>query len=483
MLNQSDLPVSVPPARGGPLVGLADPATFPTTIVDALPALLVGLLERRYLTDLGLEGWQVAPRAGDSARPLLREIVGLGRPASVEEWGKAMPHVLTACHDPGHALIMVLHGDGARHRLYLGGRRVLGAAARSTEDYLESQDSAFKAYCTGLTTGPLAALDGHELPELARLLRTAPAHGALVGIPSGRGGARPGEFQSLDRLVRAVGNQRYALIVVAEPVDPFQIDSAVDAGRRLLSEVHASVRQNVTRSRGENQGASQADPTDGADYGKSMYLYGLAAFCQVAGLVVPGLGAVGEVMRGMPSVLSSAGQMMMSRSMRDEARKGRQVSSGSNWSESASAELMNYNAVASEEILQKHLHRLATGRSSGWWRTVMYLAAESDGTLSRVEGSLRGIGSGDASTLEPLRLVRLPEHVAREAIERGQVLGLRPANPAVSGHPLGETYDAVASCITSDELATVVNLPQAEIPGLPMRDLAEFAVSVPAPAE
>jgi len=478
MMNASDLPVPVTSSLAGTTVGTLDPVQFPSTIVDSLPSLLVGLLERRYLSDIGLEGWNIAPREGDTARPLLREIVGIGRPSSVEEWGKAMPHVLTACHDPGHTLMMVLHGDGARHRLYLGARRVLGTAARSTQDYLESQDSAFKAYCTGLTTGPLGVLDGRELPELAQLLRSAPACGALVGIPSGRGGARPGEFQSLDRLVRAVGNQRYALVVVAEPVDPLQIDRAVDAARHLLSEVHASIRQNVNRTRGENTGTSQADPNESADYSVPTYLYGLAAFCQIAGVVVPGLGALGAVAQATTSM----GFMANTRAMRDESRKTRHLSTGTNWSESASAELMNYNAAASEEILQKHLERLATGRSSGWWRTVMYIAAESEGALSRVEGSLRGIGSGDASTLEPLRLVRLPEHVAREAIERGQVLSLRPA-AAEHGHPLGETYDAVASCITSDELATVVNLPQAEIPGLPMRELADFAVSVPTPAD
>ena len=45
----------------------------------------------------------------------------------LEDWGRAMPYVLTACHDPGHAMVMVLHGDGARHHLYLGARRLRGA--------------------------------------------------------------------------------------------------------------------------------------------------------------------------------------------------------------------------------------------------------------------------------------------------------------------------------------------------------------------
>src|SRR5437868_5039965 len=117
---------------------------------EELPLMLVTLLERRYLTEFQPLLWYIAAKEGDIARPLLREVVGLGKPRKEGQWAQMMPHVLTACHEPGHALMMVLHGQGERHRLYLGGRRLIGAGARSTEDYLLAQESAFNAYFTGL---------------------------------------------------------------------------------------------------------------------------------------------------------------------------------------------------------------------------------------------------------------------------------------------------------------------------------------------
>jgi hypothetical protein len=59
-----------------------------------------------------------------------------------------MPHLLTACHEPGHSLIMALHGHEGRNRIYLGCRRLGGG--RSTEDYLAAQESALRAFFVGL---------------------------------------------------------------------------------------------------------------------------------------------------------------------------------------------------------------------------------------------------------------------------------------------------------------------------------------------
>jgi hypothetical protein len=216
---------------------------------ETLPLALVSLLERRFLAPFQGSNWQIHSQEGDTARPLLREVLSLGRPHRPEEWIQAMPHVLTACHDPGHSLMMALYGQGDRHRLYLGGRRVIGAGARSTEDYLLAQESAFKSYFSGLRMGPVRRLDTEEQPDLAGFLQTAPALGVVTGIPSRRdakGG--PLQFQSLDRLVNAVGEQRYALFVVAEPLDPWAIDTTLDA---------SGARSTVT-SAGLSTGASPA---------------------------------------------------------------------------------------------------------------------------------------------------------------------------------------------------------------------------------
>src|SRR4051794_15380207 len=82
------------------------------TFTEALPIALLGLLERRYLSRFEASQWHIAPRPRDSARPLLREVLELGRPQHRDDWSAAMPFVLNACHEPGHAPLMVLHGQG-----------------------------------------------------------------------------------------------------------------------------------------------------------------------------------------------------------------------------------------------------------------------------------------------------------------------------------------------------------------------------------
>src|SRR3954451_8316766 len=87
-------------------------------LVEDLPAMLLSLLERRYLASYDPVTWRLSERTDDGARPLLREVVQMGRPESAQRAGEAMTHVLSSCHDVGHALVYILHGDGLRHRLH-----------------------------------------------------------------------------------------------------------------------------------------------------------------------------------------------------------------------------------------------------------------------------------------------------------------------------------------------------------------------------
>jgi Helicase HerA, central domain len=466
-MSMSNVPVPI----NNPLPTGADLSTA-IQFTEGLPLMLVTLLERRYLTDFQPQQWRITPKEGDIAYPLLREVVELGRPRKEGQWAQAMPHVLTACHEPGHTLMMVLHGQGDRHRLYLGGRRLIGTSARSTEDYLFAQESAFKAYFTGLqmSNEGLKKLDNDNLPEMATLIQTAPALSLVTGIPSGRGGRLPLDLQSLDRLVKAVGNQHFVLMVVAEPLEAQVLDQTLDACRRLKSEIHAYTRRTISRTRGQTEGITHSESVEDSMQNLPVYLYALTTFLKYA--LPPQLSMVVGTL--------SAGTLLLNTQFESRS-SSRQIQTGKSLQESGSLELLDANAEACEQLLQRHLERLTTGRSSGWWRTALYIAAENEATQHSVLGALRSLGSGDATALDPLRVVHLPPHILRSAVERGQILNLHPTK-GNQGHPLGASFDALATCLSSEELAVVVNLPQQELPGLPMRDRSDFALSVPSPA-
>lgn len=452
---------------------------------EGLPLTLVSMLERRYLLELRGELWRIGAREGDNAFPLLREVVGLGRPHEPGEWARVMPHVLAATHDPGHAVVMLLHGSSGRHRLYFGSRRQAGAGARSTEDFLSAQEGALRSHLPGLRLGDLSMLDAEEMPEAAAMLQTAPAQALVTGIPSRRAAHAAFEPQGLDQIVRAVGNQDYALMLVAEPLEPQVIDATLDACRHLKGEVHAYIRRTITRSKGGSESTSSTEAERDEKWaGKLPYfLYGLAAFAHLASPLAPG------VLSGVGGVFQMAGMMSFGHVSRQGRSSARQVTTGENWTDTGGVELLDANAEACEQLLQRHIDRLQSARSGGWWRTAVYLSAESDAALHAVGGALRGMAAGDATHLEPLRTIFLPDHILRPCVERGRVLSLLPPAPggdehaASSGHPLGAPFDALATCVNSDELSVLFNLPRREIPGLPMRDQSEFSLSAPAPTK
>ena len=446
---------------------------------EGLPRALVAVLERRYLSDFRPADWKIQPRAGDNARPLLREVTALGRPQEPGIFARAMPHILTACHDPGHSLVVVLHGAGGRHRLYVGGRRIIGGGARSTEDYLSSQESAFRSHLSGLQFGSLSSLSQEELPELASFLRDAPATRVVTGIPSRRGQDPASSLQSLDRLVAAVGDQPYALMVVAEPLEAALIDEAIDVCRRLKSEVHAYVRRTIQRVQGGSKSESHTE-TEETQHKNPLLdnlplcLSSLAAFASL--LALPMRANAGPFVSALNTTITAA--TLFGR--RDSTGKSTQIQEATNWSESGGVDLLDAHAEACEQMLQKYTDRLVTARTGGCWRAVAYLVAQSDAAVHAVAGGLRSLGSGDASALDPLRILSLPDHWMRSGVQSAQILEMTPSS-GTQGHPLGRAFDALATCMGSEELSVLVTPPQREIPGLPMREHSQFALSVPTP--
>src|ERR1019366_4421949 len=233
------------------------------------PYLLISMLERRYLADLQLSRWLLQAPEDDGARPLLREILALPRRGPGDAPGQATPHILSATHTLGQAITMAIFGDGKRHRFFLGGRR---------------------APLPALGPSRRARLEGTGLADLAGFLADAPALAAVTGIPSRRD-AGPDPYQNLDRLTDAAAGHRYAVLIVAEPLDPAELDLAVDKCRRLKSEVHALTNPTVTDARSEGTAKSNTtyDATKNLDPWTPAVLTWFGMFCAVAGIYAPGL--------------------------------------------------------------------------------------------------------------------------------------------------------------------------------------------------
>jgi hypothetical protein len=434
------------------------------TLWHELPYMLVEALERRYLNQMNPLIWKLAPASQDLTQPVLRMVTQIG--SSQVPPTQIMPYVLTACHEPGHAVLMVLQGDGATHRLYLGTRRLLGYAARSTRDYLELQTSAFRTYFPGLELSEPWTLDHANLAQLDQLMQRASSLLAITGIPLVRTDYLS-NWQSLDQITSALGTQPYALMVVAEPVLTEEIDSMIDRARQLKSEVHRYARLTLTHSKAEGESESITARTSEGPELPSL-LYGLAAFCQAVGILgLPQASALGQGLFSMGMGISYA----------NASRTGsRTTGTNLSLSEGMNVELINDYAIACEALLDKHIERLLVGRGGSLWKTAVYAIAENEAATQAMFGALRSVCTGSSSGFEPIRATVLPSFW-RDTVRRGQLLQLQ--TQFAQDHPMGPLWGGLFTCTTAAELGTLVNLPQREIPGIPQRETASFGVTVP----
>src|ERR1700733_3928819 len=200
-----------------------------------LPQGLVSVLERRYLASLRLTDWDLSFPESVGNRPVIQPLTRLSKPRHSHAFLELLPYALSACGSGDHALIFLIDGIEPAKRLWLGGRRLIGTAAGSTEDYLNRAESAFRTAVPGLALGEPKGMDHEECPDLVRFLQTAPKFSLLTGLPSRRKVSVPVNSQTLDHVINATFQHRYVMIAVAEPVSALWMDASIDACRELRS--------------------------------------------------------------------------------------------------------------------------------------------------------------------------------------------------------------------------------------------------------
>lgn len=429
-----------------------------------LPAMLLSLLERRYLSEFAAGNW-VYNITSEPSNTRLRELLAIG---GEDKNSPSMAATLAAWHEPGQSIVTMIQGETAasqrhRHRIFYGSRRMPGGPAADT--FLESQCDTLAAHFSGLELAKPIGLNA--LQSTTRFLQTAPALGVITGIPSP---LMSHPSHGLERLVRTIGSHGYVISVVAEPVSFASADAALDACRRLQSDISLYVSRSLSRTRGESETEDRTEVAEqpAANVPIPAYLQQCAGYVSAA-TGQPVLGIVAHLASRV--INSSAAQPNEQQPVVRETKT-------ENWSESASVNYVDAVAHSCQELLLRYVERMQSGRGWGWWRTTVYVAAENEAALESVGRAVRAAATGDTTNLDPLRMTRAPASLLREAMIGGRIIGLRPAGEALF-HPLGEDYDSLATCVTSEELGALIAPPRSEIPGIPIRRNSEFAVTLP----
>jgi hypothetical protein len=443
-----------------------------------LPFALAGLLERRYLDGFRPEAWNVVPPEETALhRPLLREVARLGRPSGGMVLHQLMPGLLATCHEPGHALVLLLHGGAERMRLWLGTRRLPGAR-QATADHLEMVTGAFSAVLPGLDLASPGSPTADVGAEPASLLDRAPCFAALTGIPTAAG---PGSAIGLERLAEVRCQGDFLLQILAEPLDPWVLDGTLDALRRLRGEVHGLVRRTHSRAETTTTGHSTPDTPAATALGRDdlpLLLVALSGILQVAGLL-PDMGRLAQLAGPLQSMalFGNARELARMRSSVGQHSESRGLTAGT------TVEEIDVSAEAAEQILLRSIERLESIRSGGWWRAAVYLAAENEADLRRLAGALKGPIAGAAGRIDPIRVLRPAADTVRDAMRYGRFLTLSPREgderDGLAALGLSGGFDGLVTCLGGPELAAWLALPQRELPGLPLRERPNFAVAVP----
>ncbi len=414
----------------------------------------------------------------------------------------ALQTSLSACHAPDqYTLIFLVTSDGRKNHIYLGIRSHNHSLYPSI-DFINNIGHFLQGNWPGtrvaLCNEGDPALEKEVLQPLRNDLRNVIA---LTGIPSLKRSDQISYPQSLDRFLRGFRGLPFIYMVVAEPMVTSEVDDIVYRCRDLISQVHAltKITQTLTTTAGSSQsegwninrseGKSTATTTtDNSDW---LTLLGLGA-----------VGAIGKKLNFSPFTFAAALNPVPKKSKSvtetDTQTTTTGISGTTTFSLSAAEgfgqEYINAHAQAAEAQLQQFIHRFEQSRSLGCWNVGVYLLANRPDIAQQGGTQLGALLTGEKTAFEPIRvhdLTRVWAKCAKGALHDFQQpsIGLVQAIDKAQKekftladrveHPLGFPFSNLTTPLNTEELALLVNLPQRQLPGIPLVATADFSLNVP----
>ena len=466
---------------------------------NLLNRLLDYVLERGYLNSLSDRSFVDFAREAGELKGVRVSWLRVDRlpihPSEMNEYDllSRWQGVLSALHTWGHRLVFLLQRHHGETRLYLGTASLSSDAFAA--EAIDQLKSAAASTMPGIALN--AITDPVELSDFAGTLMGYHSAGAVTGIPSLRKDPVQGimqtmnRLQTLDQLAFGIRDSRgkeadFALMVIADPFNDAKTTETIASFQRLGSEIHAEVRQSL--SRGTSSGAATSGArgaATGENTSKSKPGWG-SVVGGILGTVLGGPGIGTAIGAGFGSVLGGA-----------PVTKG--SNTGFNWSEafqnsvsenqSTNIEHLNKFAEYAEHVTDAHAERLRKGRNLGFWNVGIYVLGKQHRDINTVMGMLRSVYSGDETYLEPIRVTQLADDSgALDIIRRADLIPLaaediEPEKALERWNPFGEAYQYLSTPMNTEELSLATSLPRRDVPGLRFVKSAVRFANNPAPTK
>jgi DNA helicase HerA-like ATPase len=430
-------------------VPASHPAVDISQIQKELPHRLLTALERRWYENFDINDYAVVPYHGGNMQSevrfvQIREVVH-GPDVTQSLHPHNMQNVISSLRDGSHSLLYAVHGDGHDVKLYMG-VRVLPHATHpfSTDEYMRILQRSLRSNYPGIVMGDEPVdLEDYRRDILFPVAKAENFLACITGIPSMKGADPSSDYftQGIERLVDGLRDETYTLLIVAEPMTDRRVAEIQAQVRQLIEEIHAVVRQSVSRFGSKAESDSKGEAVS----------YSVT------------LGALISALFG-----ASWGQTQSTT-----------VTATTSMGGSISHEALDKTAEFCEQALEQFLTRLQNGRNLGFWNAGVYLASPDRHTLLRANGIARSLYAGRQTHFEPLRVLDLTTvgHEAREAVFRLVNPRLRSVSNFL--HPLGDEFQSLGTPLTTDELSILVGLPHSEVPGLKLNPVADFNLNPP----
>lgn len=386
--------------------------------------------------------------------------------------------VLSATHATNSSLALALIRRKGTTKVYLGSRR-------EHDSDIENESAKRLSRTARIHMPGMGVKSMSNNAPIEYAIESLVYTGIVTGLPSSRL-KQEGQInllQTLDKLTYGVSDengmdQDYALLVLAEPQNDAEIVALTNKLLQLRNEVHRCVTQNVAGSIGTNLGSSSSISFGGgivdALCDAAGTIFGTAIGAALGSAAMPGLGTVIGAVEGAAKGQSIA--KGIANILGFEYSKSR--SKGFYTGESVSHEEKEFTAAYCEELIQKHMNRMQSGRSLGFWNTGIYVMGENSDTVDAVLGMLRSIYAGHETYIEPIRTFNTGRNpYIRDYLENFQLLPLPGSavdrkklaekyGTKGGWHVFGPLYECFSTPMTTEELSLATSLPRRDVPGL-----------------
>lgn len=431
------------------------------------------------------------------------KITQIGRQiqSSMHQYFSTMQKILYSCHEPhSKQLLFLIYGNGKSVDLYLGVRLL---DDDNSSEFSTQLSSFIKSSWQGVNANSIEMTQ--EMPtDFLKDFELKKAY-IFTGIPSFVKKEGEESLTSIDTLLGTLSNQKFAYLVVADPIDENKITSIINECNEMAGQLESvksfnfteSANQSTTETESISRGLTLAKSISDSTSKKSAAGNALVAGMQLAAGMCfsPTVNALtGGIAAGVGMGLMLASnaasgfvpQHTHSESETTSQSLTRGFSQGytEGQSKSLATTIVNRHVDYVIKRLNAQLERFEEGLGGGMWNTGVYLLTKDDNVARSATLQLKSIISGKNSHLEPIRIHKVTNLFRRDngnnKFRKSLVQYTMPIVPiaftdsnnktSVLYNPFEGGESQLSTMLTTEELACLVNFPQRSVPGISVID-------------